>query len=184
MPVTTSDEVTTALETISAQLQRRIARLLLRHARRTFHGRFRELYARSKQPQPDILRAYDRFARLIGLADELFDDILPRIRRQLSFSATRLELDEEPPLRGQIDWRQTIQRASATYPDQPPLRFATTLRSRNFATPENRMVVAILLRYTQLRLSVIFRAWTRSVRQQPAPAVARARSLLVRRLCA
>jgi hypothetical protein len=148
--VTTSADVTTSLETITAQLQRRIARLLLRHDRRTFRGRFRELYARSKQPQPDILRAYDRFARLIGLADELFDDILPRIRRQLSFSATRLELDEEPPLRGQIDWRQTIQRASATYPDQPPLRFATTLRSRSFATPENRMVVAILLRYAQL----------------------------------
>jgi len=148
--MTTSDDVTISLDTITAQLQRRIARLLLRHDRRTFRGRFRELYARSKQPQPDILRAYDRFARLIGLADELFDDILPRIRRQLSFSATRLELDEEPPLRGQIDWRQTIQRASATYPDQPPLRFATTLRSRSFATPENRMVVAILLRYARL----------------------------------
>src|SRR5690349_8935121 len=45
-PVTTSDDVTTSLETITAQLQRRIARLLLRHDRRTFRGRFRELYAR------------------------------------------------------------------------------------------------------------------------------------------
>lgn len=151
---------TPSLELITAQMQRRIARLLLRHDRRTFRGRFRELYARSKQPQPEALRAYDAFARVIGLADELFDDILPRIRRQLSFSATRLELDEEPPLRGQIDWRRTTERSIAERPNQPPMRFTTTLRSRSSATPENRMVVAILLRYGQelarLRSSTLF----------------------------
>lgn len=145
----TTTPPTPSLDLITAQLQRRIARLLLRHDRRTFRGRFRDLYARSTQPQPEALRAYDAFARLIGLADELFDDILPRIRRQMSFSATRLELDEEPPLRGQVDWRRTIERNVAERPNQVPIRFATTLRSRSFATPENRMVVAILLRYAQ-----------------------------------
>lgn len=156
----TTEPITLSPDLLTAQLQRRIARLLLRHDRRTFRGRFRELYARSKLPQPEALRAYDQFARLIGLADELFDDILPRIRRQLSFSATRLELDEEPPLRGQIDWRRTMERNVAERPNQPPMRFATTLRSRSFATPENRMVVAILLRYAQqlarLRGSALF----------------------------
>ncbi len=141
--------MSTDLATIIPQLQRRIARLLLRHDRRTFRGRFRELHARSAQPQPPLLRAYDDFTRLLGLADELFTDILPRIRRQLSFSATRLELDEEQPLRGQIDWRRTSARAAAEHPGQPPLRFATTLRSRSFATPENRMVAAVLQRYAQ-----------------------------------
>jgi hypothetical protein len=131
------------------QLQRRVARLLLRHDRRAFRGRFRQLYTQSTQPQPELLRAYDQFIRLISLADELLDDILPRIRRQMSFSATRIELDEEPPLRGQIDWRRTIERNISERPKQTPLRFATTLRSRSFATAENRLLVAILTRYAQ-----------------------------------
>src|SRR6185295_18495932 len=102
---------TLTVETLVAQLQRRIARLLLRHDRSTFRGRFREIYAQSALPQPELLQAYDRFTRLIALADELFDDILPRIRRQMSFHATRVHLEEEPPLRGQIDWNRSLQRA-------------------------------------------------------------------------
>lgn len=145
----TTEPETLSLELLTPQLQRRIARLLLQHDRRAFRGRFREFYAQSQQPIPAALQAYDALTRLIGLADELFDDILPRIHRQLSFSATRLDLDEEPPLRGQIDWRRTIDRHVAERPDQPPTRFVTSMRNRSFATSENRMVVAILLRYGQ-----------------------------------
>jgi hypothetical protein len=132
------------------RLQRRIARLLLRHDRATFCGHFRELYARSCLPQADLLRAYDLHTRAIVLADALFDNILPRIRRQLSFHTSQLRLDEEPPLRGQIDWRRTLERSWAERPDQPPLRFATRLRQRSFATPENALAVAVLRRYAAL----------------------------------
>ncbi len=134
---------------LKAQLQRRVARLLLRHDRRTFRGRFRELFAASTLPQPEHLRAYDAYTTLITLAGELLDEIVPRIRRQMSFQATRETLDEEPPLRGQIDWPTSLVRAWNERPDQPPTRFTTTLRSRSFATPENRLVVAVLHRYAQ-----------------------------------
>lgn len=134
---------------LKAQLQRRVARLLLRHDRRTFRGRFRELFAASTLPQPEHLRAYDAYMTLITLAGELLDEIVPRIRRQMSFQATRETLDEEPPLRGQIDWPTSLARAWNERPDQPPIRFTTTLRSRSFATPENRLVVAVLHSYAQ-----------------------------------
>lgn len=127
-----------------AQLQRRIARLLLRHDRHTFRGQFRELYIHSMLPQPQILREYDRYIRLVALAEDLFNDILPRIRRQLSFHATRIHLHEEAPLRGDIDWGRSLQRSWVDHPDQQPIRFQTTLRRRTFATPENKLVIAIL----------------------------------------
>lgn len=134
---------------LEAQLQRRVARLLLRHDRRAFRGRFRELFAASTLPQPEYLRAYDAYMSLITLAGELLDEIVPRIRRQMSFQATHDTLDEEPPLRGQIDWPTSLARAWNERPDQPPTRFTTTVRSRSFATPENRLVVAVLHSYAK-----------------------------------
>src|SRR5919199_2006087 len=134
---------------LTQRLQRRVARLLLRHDRRTFRRRFHELYARSTLPQPPALRAYDEYTRLVVLADELLDDILPRIRRQMSFQATRESLVEEAPVRGQIDWGASLRRGWSERPDQPPVQFATRLRSRTFDTPENRLVVAILHRYAR-----------------------------------
>jgi hypothetical protein len=137
------------LPDLVARLQRRVARLLLRHDRRTFRGRFRELYAASALPQLPDLRAYDRYIRLIALADELFDDLLPRVRRQMSFAATRQTLDEESPLRGQIDWSASLRRGWNEQPDQAPTRFVTQLRQRTFGTPENLLVVAILQAYAR-----------------------------------
>lgn len=155
---TTSASLTPA--DLQAQLQRRVARLLLRHDHRTFRGRFRELFTRSTLPQPAQLRAYDEYVKLLALAGELLDEILPRIRRQMSFQATREILDEEPPLRGQIDWPTSLTRAWAERPDQPPTRFTTTLRRRSFATPENMLVVAVLYAYAralkQMRTQSLF----------------------------
>ncbi len=132
-----------------AHIQRRVARLLLRHDRRTFRGHFRELFRHSEQPQPEILRTYDDYVKLLSMADELFDSIIPRIRRQMSFQATRQTLDEEPPLRGQIDWPSSLARAWNECPDKPPTRFTTTLRHRSFDTPENKLLVAIVHIYAQ-----------------------------------
>ncbi len=134
---------------LTQRLQRRVARRLLRLDRRAFRRRFRELYARSTLPQPPELRAYDEYTRLVALADELLDDILPRIRRQMSFQATRENLVEEAPMRGQIDGGASLRRGWSERPGQPPVQFATRLRSRTFDTPENRLVVAILQRYAR-----------------------------------
>jgi hypothetical protein len=133
--------------TLHDQLQRRVARLLLRHDRRTFRGHFRELFRQSELPKPSVWQAYDAYTRLLALADELLDEIVPRIRRQMSFQATRETRVEEPPLRGQIDWPSSLATAWNEQPDQPPTRFTTTLRNRTFATPENRLVVAVLSAY-------------------------------------
>lgn len=135
------------LPDLIARLQRRIARLLWHHDRHTFRGRFSEMSARSALPQLAELQAYDHLVRLLALADDLLDDILPRIRRQLSFQATHADVDEAPPLRGQIDWGTTLERSWRERPDQPPLRFATHVRQRTFVTPENQLVVAILSDY-------------------------------------
>src|SRR3712207_558641 len=116
--------------TIEQRLLRRVARLLLRHDRRAFWRRFREFYANSTLPQHPALQAYDHYLRLVLLADELLDHILPRIHRQMSFQATRENLDEGAAARGQIDWGASLRRGWSERPDQPPTRFVTHLRSR------------------------------------------------------
>lgn len=135
------------LPDLTARLQRRIARLLWRHDRHTFRGHFREMSTQSGLPQIAELMVYDHLVRLLTLADDLLDDILPRIRRQLSFQASHADLDEAPPLRGQIDWGTTLEHSWGEQPDQPPLRFATHVRQRTFVTSENQLVVAILTDY-------------------------------------
>ncbi|NJN66103.1 MAG: hypothetical protein HC884_05000 [Chloroflexaceae bacterium] len=132
------------------RLQRRVARLLLLHDRRTFRGHFRERYAASILPQLPELRSYDLFTRLVLLADELLDDLLPRIHRHLSFHASRDSLEEEPPVRGQIDWNASIERAWGAQPGHPPTRLTTQLRTRTFNTPENALVVAVLSHYAHV----------------------------------
>jgi hypothetical protein len=131
---------------LAARLQRRVARLLLHHDPRTFRGRFREWYAHSAAPLLPALRAYDDFVRLLLLTDELLDELLPRIERQVSLQSVPLSRQEEPPLRGQIDWDASLERAWSEQPGQLPTRFATRQRSHSFATPENMLLVALLAR--------------------------------------
>lgn len=88
----------------SQRLQRRIMRLLLQHDEPLFHNQFRQFYVNSSLPQIPLLQQYDRYIKLRGLSDELLDDILPRIRRQLSLKTSRARLREEAPTRGDIDW--------------------------------------------------------------------------------
>jgi hypothetical protein len=123
--------------------------LLLRHDQQVFRGHFREWYERSSLPRLPELQAYDYFSRLLLLSSELLDELVPRIRRQMSFQATRSTLEEEAPPRGQIDWNSSLARSWSEQPGDPPTRFATRLRNRSFATPENTLLAALIERCAQ-----------------------------------
>jgi len=133
----------------SLYLHRRVMRLLLMHDQKVFHGSFRVFYAESTLPKIPLLQLYDRYLKLVTLSDELLDDILPRIHRQLSLQTTYTFLQEEAPTRGNINWQRTFERNLRQSPGMPPVRFDTQLRQRDMATPENVLVVTILLTYRQ-----------------------------------
>ncbi len=124
-------------------------RLLLQHDEPLFHNQFRQFSVNSSLPHIPLLQQYDRYIKLRGLSDELLDDILPRIRRQLSLKTSHARLHEEAPTRGDIDWPRTIERNWSLAPGHPPLQFDTRLRQRTLETPENILVVAILLAYRE-----------------------------------
>lgn len=127
-------------------MQGRLVELLLRHDEGRFGGTFGE---RSADPEPGHLwlEQYRELAVLFYLRDELFDSILPRIKRRLSFESPRELREEEPPTRGRIDWGRT---AAATWRERPgevPLQVVTRQRRRYFDTPENLLTVCTLLEY-------------------------------------
>jgi hypothetical protein len=131
------------------QLQRRVIRLLLQHDSPLFRNQFRLFTVQSQLPQIPLLQHYDHVIKLQFLSDELLDDILPRIRRQLSLKTTHTLLLEEAPTRGTIDWSQTIERNLRRFPGQVPLQLTTRLRQRGMNTPENVLTVAIVLQLRQ-----------------------------------
>src|SRR5436305_10760026 len=133
----------------SQQLQRRVMRLLLQHGEPLFRNQFGQFFAQSALPQIPLLQQYDRYIKLHILSNELLDDILPRIRRQLSLKTSQARLHEEAPTRGDIDWQRTIEHNGSLSPGLPPLQFDTRLRQRSMETPENLLTVAILLAYRQ-----------------------------------
>src|SRR5260221_1771796 len=133
----------------SQQMQRRIIRLLLQHDQPLFRNQFGRFFVKSTLPQIPLLKQYDRYVKLQTLSNELLDDILPRIRRQLSLKTSHARLREETPTRGDIDWQRTIERGWNLAPGQPALQFDTRLRQRSLETPENKLAVAILLVYRQ-----------------------------------
>ena len=124
-------------------------RLLLQHDAPLFRNQFRLFTAQSTLPPIPLLQQYDRYIKLRVLSNELLDDILPRIRRQLSLKTTHKRLLEESPTRGDIDWLRTIEHSWDQVPGQAPLLFTTRLRQRAMNTPENILTVAILLQLRQ-----------------------------------
>ncbi|HVU68366.1 MAG TPA: hypothetical protein VHD63_14605 [Ktedonobacteraceae bacterium] len=130
-----------------AHLQRRVLRLLLQHNDALFHQQFRLFYEQSALPPLPLLQQYDRFVRLRALGGELLNDLLPRIRRQLSLETNHSRLREEAPTRGDIDWPRTLERNLSQQPGLPPQQFETRLRQRTLETPENLLVVALLLAF-------------------------------------
>ncbi len=132
-------------ELLLQYLERRVMRLLLLYDQRLFRGQFRTFFTGSSLPSIPLLQFYDRHLKLIILSDELLDDILPRIKRQLSLQTNQISLQEEAPTRGEIDWQRTIKRAFNETPDQSPVRFETYQRQQKISVPENLLVIAILL---------------------------------------
>src|SRR5262245_47801134 len=81
----------------SQQLQRRVMRLLLLHDQRLFRGHFRAFYTESDLSDLPLYQQYDRFLTLRTLSAELLDDIMPRVRRQLSLQTDQARLRESAP---------------------------------------------------------------------------------------
>jgi hypothetical protein len=131
----------------SQQLQRRILRLLFQHDEPLLRSQFRQFFVESTLPWLPLLQQYDRYVKLQLLSNELLDDILPRIRRQLSLKTSHARLHEEAPTRGDIDWHRTLERSWSQAPGLPATQFDTRLRQRSLETPENVLTVAILLAY-------------------------------------
>ena len=147
LEVETPIENETQASSWAQRLERRIIRLLLQHDERLFRQQFGLFFAKSALPQLPLFQQYDRYVKLRLLSNELLDDILPRIRRQLSMKTSHARLREEAPTRGDIDWPRTLERSWSTSPGLPALQFETRLRQRSMETPENVLTVAILLAY-------------------------------------
>lgn len=129
-------------------MQARMVELLLRYDAQRFSVTFREQIADQADPLKDtFLRHYRDLAVLFYLRDELFESILPRIKRRLSFAAPREHTVERLPPRGRVDWGHTATTTLHTYPGEMPLEVQTRQRRRHFATPENLLTVATLLAY-------------------------------------
>jgi len=126
-------------------MQGRLIELLLRHETPRFDKTFAERIAEGLDDPR--LRRYRELAVVFYLRDELFNSILPRIKRRLSFVAPRQRRTESLPARGRIDWPRTMEASFRTLPGEPPVQVQTRQRRRHFATPENLFTVAILLEY-------------------------------------
>ncbi len=134
-------------------MQARLVALLLRYD----EGRFgRMIGVRTRQASErdtPVLQRYRDLGAVFVLRDELFEDILPRIVRRLSFASPHALVIEEPPARGRVDWGRTCDAAWAERPGEIPLLLHTRQQRRSFATPENLLAVLTLLELglTQLK---------------------------------
>lgn len=128
-------------------MQGRMVELLMRHDAPRFGKTFDEHVASSVDDER--LSRYRKLAVVFYLRNELFDNILPRIKRRLSFAAPReLNVESLPP-RGRIDWHRTMSASLRDRPGEPPLEVHTRQRRRHFETPENMLTVATIIEYEQ-----------------------------------
>ncbi|MBK9713216.1 MAG: hypothetical protein IPO81_18165 [Kouleothrix sp.] len=130
-----------------ATMQARLIVLLLRHDEDGFRRFIDARPGFTPDAEDAVPRRYRELGVLFFLRDELFEHILPRIVRRLSFESPRSTIIEEPPARGRIDWARTLDATWAERPGEPPLVLHTRQRRRDFATPENVLTVATLLEY-------------------------------------
>jgi hypothetical protein len=131
-------------------MQGRLITLLLRHDVGRFGGIFARREALPEALDAAVLGPYRDLEVVFYLRDELFDSILPRIKRRLSFVAPRVSVVEEPPARGRIDWARTVSAGWQERPGEAPLELVTWQRRRHFTTPENLFTVATVLEYQAL----------------------------------
>jgi hypothetical protein len=128
-------------------MQGRMVELLLRYDLPRFSATFSELRAAPATMEAAALTRLRELAVVIYLREELFEQILPRIKRRLSFAAPRAIMVEPMPTRGRIDWPRTMAANWRDLPEEPPLDMHTRQRRRHFATPENLLTVATILEY-------------------------------------
>ena len=129
-----------------AQMQARLVTLLLRHDEQNF-GRYYDVRKNFDSERDAVLEPYRQLGVIFALRDELFEHILPRIVRRLSFESPRDTIIEEAPPRGRVDWERTLNATWAERPGEVPLLLHTRQRRRDFATPENLLTVVTLLEY-------------------------------------
>ncbi len=129
------------------QMQARMIALLLRFS----EGEYRKFFADHQdfmhEETTAALQVYRDLAVLFFLRTALFEEILPRIVRRLSFVSPHQLVVEEPPGRGRVDWERTLDASWSERPGEPPLTVHARQRLRNFATPANLLTVATLLEY-------------------------------------
>lgn len=126
-------------------MQARMLALLMRFSEGEYR-KFFKAHSRFGQEE-DILEVYRDLGVLFYLRDELFEFILPRILRRLSFISPRQLVVEEPPGRGRIDWERTLDATWSERPGEPPLQLHGRQSLRDFATAENLLTVVTLLEY-------------------------------------
>ncbi len=128
-----------------SRMQARMLALLMRFN----EGEYRKLFKAQRHfgAAEDVLPIYRDLGVLFFLRDELFEHILPRIIRRLSFATPRRLVVEEPPGRGRIDWERTLDASWAERPGEPPLVLHSRQHLRDFATAENLLTVVTLLEY-------------------------------------
>lgn len=129
------------------QMQARTIALLLRYD----EGRFRQLIDNRAGSGVQLaqLSTYRDLAVMFQLQNSLFEDIVPRIIRRLSFESPTTRELEELPARGRINWERTLQQSWNEFPGETPLQVHTRTRRRDFATPENLLTIITLLEYSQ-----------------------------------
>jgi hypothetical protein len=137
---------TPAEQTAYAHMQARMIALMLQHDQHGFR-RFIDARVDAAEEQESATRPYRDLGVLFFLGAALFEDILPRIVRRLSFESPRHLVIEEPPARGRVQWERTLDAVWAERPGEPPLVLHTRQRRRDFATAENLLTVVTLLEY-------------------------------------
>ena len=128
-------------------MQGRMVELLLRYDIPRFTATFGELSSAPSSLEDETLSRLRELAVVIYLREELFEQILPRIKRRLSFAAPRAIMVEQMPTRGRIDWPRTMAASWRDLPEEPPLEMHTRQRRRHFSTPENLLTVVTILEY-------------------------------------
>jgi hypothetical protein len=128
-------------------MQARLIELLLRHDERSFHRVVAARPAQGYETASGLLQRYRELGALFHLRDDLFEHILPRLVRRLSFETPRALVIAESPPYGRVDWERTLEKAWTTHATETPLSFYTRQQRRDFATPENLLTVVTLLEY-------------------------------------
>src|SRR5689334_18125447 len=115
-------------------MQGRMVELLLRHEASRFRSFYDELNSSPDTLLEEQLRPYRNLAVMFYLRDDLFNNILPRVKRRLSFETPRQTKVEALPARGRVDWNRTAAANFRDWPGETPLEVHTRQRRRHFAT--------------------------------------------------